>query len=75
MKDFFQYIKDDTIQFFKHALLVLLIAAILMLFVHILSPFDHFFRTLALGLLEGFFGIVLIWILYLIIAFFGYRKH
>lgn len=74
MRDFFRFIKQDLIVFFTHVARILIVCAFLLLLVWIIKPFENAGQIILLGLLNAFLGLSLIWLLYVIVEYFRYRK-
>lgn len=74
MMGYWKYMAREAKDFFRHGATILGVGIIILLLARILVPFEDTLKVIAVALLHGVLSLLLIWILYMIIGYFLYRR-
>ena len=74
MMGYWKYMAKESKAFFRHGASILGAGIVILLLVRILVPFEDTLKVIAVALLHGVLSLLLIWILYMIIGYFLYRR-
>lgn len=71
---YFKYLSKDRKAFFSHSAKILGVGVVLLSLLKIIIHINLTWGEMGLVLLEGAGGLILIWLIYVIIEYFHYRK-